>query len=38
VVSPFKGMQLGPTVRESQLRGEAPAYLVACGLALRRFG
>ena len=38
VVSPFKGMQLGAGVRESQLRGEAPAYLVACGLALRRFG
>jgi type IV pilus assembly protein PilM len=38
VVSPFKGMQLGPMVREQQLRNEAPAYLVACGLALRRFG
>jgi type IV pilus assembly protein PilM len=38
VLSPFKGMQLGPTVRESQLRTEAPGYLVACGLALRRFG
>ncbi|MEO7496971.1 MAG: pilus assembly protein PilM [Massilia sp.] len=38
VLSPFKGMQLGPTVRESQLRGEAPGYIVACGLALRRFG
>ena len=38
VVSPFKGMQLGADVRESQLRTEAPAYLVACGLALRRFG
>ena len=38
VISPFKGMQLGPGVRESQLRAEAPAYLVACGLALRRFG
>ena len=38
VVSPFKGMQLASTVRESQLRSEAPAYLVACGLALRRFG
>ena len=38
VVSPFKGMQLAPTVRESQLRLDAPAYLVACGLALRRFG
>jgi type IV pilus assembly protein PilM len=38
VISPFKGMQLGPSVREQQLRNEAPAYLVACGLALRRFG
>jgi type IV pilus assembly protein PilM len=38
VISPFKGMQLGATVREQQLRNEAPAYLVACGLALRRFG
>ena len=38
VISPFKGMQLGPSVRESQLRADAPAYLVACGLALRRFG
>ncbi|MYM70083.1 type IV pilus assembly protein PilM [Pseudoduganella sp. FT55W] len=37
VISPFKGMQLGPSVRESQLRLDAPAYLVACGLALRRF-
>ena len=38
VVSPFKGMQLGASVREQQLRNEAPGYLVACGLALRRFG
>ena len=38
VVSPFKGRSLGPSVREQQLRTEAPAYLVACGLALRRFG
>lgn len=37
VVSPFKGMQLASSVREKQLRLEAPAYLVACGLALRRF-
>ncbi|WP_188421301.1 pilus assembly protein PilM [Oxalicibacterium solurbis] len=37
VISPFKGMQLGPNVREKQLRNEAPAYLVACGLAMRRF-
>jgi len=38
VISPFKGMQLAPGVRESQLRNDAPGYLVACGLALRRFG
>lgn len=37
VVSPFKGMQLASNVREKQLRSEAPAYLVACGLAMRRF-
>ncbi|MES2161185.1 MAG: pilus assembly protein PilM [Pseudomonadota bacterium] len=38
VISPFKGMQLAASVRESQLRSDAPAYLVACGLAMRRFG
>lgn len=38
LAAPFTGMQLGPEVREAQLRLEAPAYLVACGLALRRFG
>jgi type IV pilus assembly protein PilM len=38
VASPFKGMQHAAGVREQQLRQEGPAYLVACGLALRRFG
>jgi type IV pilus assembly protein PilM len=38
VVSPFKGMEISPNVREKQLRTEAPAYLIACGLAMRRFG
>jgi type IV pilus assembly protein PilM len=37
LVSPFTGMALGAEVREAQLKQEAPAYLVACGLALRRF-
>ncbi|WP_153061404.1 pilus assembly protein PilM, partial [Escherichia coli] len=27
----------GPAVRESKLRREAPSYLTACGLAMRRF-
>jgi type IV pilus assembly protein PilM len=38
VISPFKGMQLAAGVREQALRSDAPAYLVACGLAMRRFG
>ncbi len=37
VVNPFEGMELGAAVRESKLRREAPAYLTACGLAMRRF-
>lgn len=37
VISPFKGMELSPNIKEKQLRGEAPAFLVACGLAMRRF-
>lgn len=38
LAAPFEGMQLGSGVREHQLRQDGPAYLVACGLALRRFG
>ena len=30
-------MKLGSAVRESSLRREAPSYLTACGLAMRRF-
>lgn len=37
VANPFDGMKLGSAVRESKLRREAPAYLTACGLAMRRF-
>jgi type IV pilus assembly protein PilM len=37
VVSPFKGMELASVVNEKSLRNDAPAYSVACGLALRRF-
>lgn len=37
VVNPFDGMQLGSAVRESRVRREAPSYLTACGLAMRRF-
>lgn len=38
IVAPFQGMSYGPLVREQQLRQDGAAYLVACGLALRRFG
>lgn len=37
VVNPFENMGLGSAVRESKLRREAPSYLTACGLAMRRF-
>ncbi|WP_173805937.1 pilus assembly protein PilM [Sphaerotilus uruguayifluvii] len=37
IVSPFNGMRIGSAVRESKLRREAPSYLIACGLAMRRF-
>jgi type IV pilus assembly protein PilM len=37
IVNPFEGMTMGPSVRENKLRRDAPAYLTACGLAMRRF-
>ncbi|MCD2342426.1 pilus assembly protein PilM [Ideonella azotifigens] len=37
VVNPFENMKLGPAVREAKLKREAPSYLTACGLAMRRF-
>ncbi len=37
VISPFKGMELSPNIRERQLRLDAPALLTPCGLAMRRF-
>ncbi len=37
VVNPFESMKLGSAVREAKVRREAPAYLTACGLAMRRF-
>jgi type IV pilus assembly protein PilM len=37
VVNPFDQMKLGSAVRESRVRREAPSYLTACGLAMRRF-
>ncbi|WP_404872779.1 pilus assembly protein PilM [Ideonella sp. A 288] len=37
VVNPFDNMRFGSGVREAKVRREAPSYLTACGLAMRRF-
>lgn len=37
LVDPFAAMEIGGGVRENKLRREAPSYLTACGLAMRRF-
>jgi type IV pilus assembly protein PilM len=37
VVNPFDGMAMGRGVREKKMMREAPSYLTACGLAMRRF-
>lgn len=37
VVNPFEGMEIGRGVREKKMLREAPSYLTACGLAMRRF-
>ena len=37
VVNPFDDMVFGSGAREVRVRREAPAYLTACGLAMRRF-
>lgn len=37
VVNPFEGMEIGSGVRAKKLLNEAPSYLTACGLAMRRF-
>lgn len=36
VVNPFEGMALGSKLDRTRIQQEAPAYLGACGLALRR--
>ena len=36
VVNPFEGMAVGPKPDRNRVQQEAPAYLGACGLALRR--
>ncbi len=37
LVAPFQGMEVAESIREKQLRVDAPSLLVAAGLAMRRF-
>jgi type IV pilus assembly protein PilM len=37
VLNPFDGMALSSNIKENKMRREAPSYLSACGLAMRRF-
>ena len=37
LVNPFQDMEMGDGVRLKKMTREAPSYLTACGLALRRF-
>ena len=37
LVNPFEGMEMGSAVRLKKMAQDAPSYLAACGLALRRF-
>jgi type IV pilus assembly protein PilM len=37
IMSPFQGMEIAQEIRERQLRLDAPALMVGCGLAMRRF-
>ncbi|HYF59162.1 MAG TPA: pilus assembly protein PilM [Burkholderiaceae bacterium] len=37
IMSPFQGMEVAGSIRERQLRLDAPALMVGCGLAMRRF-
>jgi len=37
IANPFSGMQLSSKVRPRSLQADAPALMIACGLAMRRF-
>lgn len=37
VANPFKGMSLSSKIKQDQVAADAPALMIACGLAMRRF-
>ena len=38
ILNPFKGMELGPGIRDKQARLDSPSLVIATGLAMRRSG
>ncbi len=38
VANPFSGMAFNPRIKQQQLLADAPSLMIACGLAMRRFG
>jgi type IV pilus assembly protein PilM len=38
VANPFNGMVLNPRIKQQQAFADAPSLMIACGLAMRRFG
>ena len=38
VANPFSGMVLNPKIKQQQVLADAPSLMIACGLAMRRFG
>lgn len=37
IANPFLDMRMGSELRKARMGQEVPAYLTACGLAMRRF-
>lgn len=38
VANPFQAMSLNPRIKQQQIISDAPSLMIACGLAMRRFG
>ena len=37
IANPFSDMSLAPRVNQSKIMADAPAMMIACGLAMRSF-
>ena len=38
IANPFHGMSLNSRIKQQQIAADAPSLMIACGLAMRRFG